>query len=240
MKTLKVNTIYPAFMGEVNVHGIGVPCTFVRLAGCNLRCYLKTKGILCDTPEALEMISGKDMSVSAILQEVRRLGRKVVCLTGGEPLMQDVKELLTELSANGFYVAVETNGSYSIASYRHIRHVSFIVDVKSWSSGESERMHEDNYKLLDKDDFLKFVIDNEKDFSEFKLWMGVHYDIGCNVAVGTFWGSEISYAKLSEELLNYSSPVPVYLNMQTHKMACLYDRHRNDESFYDLFIPKDI
>ena len=61
MKTIKVNTIYPAFAGEVNAHGIGVPCVFVRLAGCNLRCYFKTKGILCDTPEALEMKNGKDM-----------------------------------------------------------------------------------------------------------------------------------------------------------------------------------
>ena len=102
METLKVNTIYPAFMGECNVYGIGVPCTFVRLAGCNLRCYESTKGTLCDTPEALGYSCGSDMSPSQILHKVISLGRKVICLTGGEPLTRDVTKLLTLLSAEGF------------------------------------------------------------------------------------------------------------------------------------------
>lgn len=236
---LKVNTIYPAFMGEVNTHGIGVSCVFVRLAGCNLRCYFKTKGTLCDTPEALEMKGGKDMSVSEIVNEVRRFDKKVVCLTGGEPLMQDVKELLTELSNRGYFVVVETNGSKSIAPYRHIRNVSFVVDVKSVSSGESERMLESNYWYLDKDDFLKFVIDTEEDYMEFKRWAFSHY-VGCNIAVGTFWGSEISYSELMKKLNEVSWKIPIYLNMQTHKMACLYDLYKNCTSFKDIFIPRDL
>lgn len=236
---LKVNTIYPAFMGEVNTHGIGVSCVFVRLAGCNLRCYFKTKGTLCDTPEALEMKGGKDMSVSEIVNEVRRFDKKVVCLTGGEPLMQDVKELLTELSNRGYFVVVETNGSKSIAPYRHIRNVSFVVDVKSASSGESERMLESNYWYLDKDDFLKFVIDTEEDYMEFKRWAFSHY-VGCNIAVGTFWGSEISYSELMKKLNEVSWKIPIYLNMQTHKMTCLYDLYKNCTSFKDIFIPRDL
>lgn len=239
MKKLKVNTIYPAFMGEVNAHGIGVPCTFVRLAGCNLRCY-KTKGTLCDTPEALEMRSGKDMMVSEITYQVKCFGRKVVCLTGGEPLMQDVGELLTELSNNGYYVVVETNGSKSIAPYRHIRNVSFVVDVKSASSGESERMIEDNYSLLDKDDFLKFVVDTEDDYKEFSRWVSSHDYLCCNIAVGVFWGSEISYKQLMRNI-NYTGwTVPIYLNMQTHKMACLYDFNKDKSEFRDIFIPRDL
>lgn len=238
MRTLKVNTIYPAFMGEVNTHGIGVPCTFVRLAGCNLRCYFKTKGILCDTPEALEMKGGKDMSVSEIVYQVKFFGRKVVCLTGGEPLMQDVTELLTELSNNGHYVVVETNGSKSIAPYRHIRNVSFVVDVKSASSGESERMLEGNYKLLDKNDFLKFVVDTEEDIAEFKRWVFSHDYIGCNIAVGAFWGSEVSYTKLMASIK--TAWQPVYLNMQTHKMACLFDHYKDKNEFGEIFIPRDL
>lgn len=243
MKSLRVNTIYPAFMGEVNTHGIGVPCVFVRLAGCNLRCYLETKGTLCDTPEALEMKSGKDMSVSEIVDTVKRLGRKIVCLTGGEPLMQDVKELLTELSNNGYFVVVETNGSKSIAPYRHIRNVSFVVDVKSASSGESERMLEENYALLDEKDFLKFVVDTKEDVTEFERWMFVHDYINCNVAVGTFWGSEVTYGELIKELIrfyNVAWQVPVHLNMQAHKMACLYDDNKDKWEFRDLFIPRDL
>lgn len=240
MKTLKVNTIYPAFMGEVNMHGIGVPCTFLRLAGCNLRCYFRTKGTLCDTPEALEMKGGKDMSVPEIIYQVKHLGRKVVCLTGGEPLMQDVKELLTELSNNGHYVVVETNGSKSIAPYRHIRNVSFVVDVKSASSGESERMLEENYKLLDKNDFLKFVVDTEEDVMEFKRWVCSHDYIGCHIAIGTFWGSEVSYTKLMASVTKIAWKIPVHLNMQTHKMACLYDHYKDKNEFGEIFIPRDL
>lgn len=240
MKILKVNTIYPAFMGEVNTHGIGVPCTFVRLAGCNLRCYFKTKGTLCDTPEALEMKSGKDMSVSEIVNEVRCFGRKIVCLTGGEPLMQDVKELLTELSNNGYYVVVETNGSKSITPYRHIRNVSFVVDVKSESSGESERMFEENYDLLNERDFLKFVVDTKEDVVEFERWVFCHEYLNCNVAVGMFWGSEITYGELIKNLNRVAWQIPVYINMQTHKMACLYDHSKDKDEFGSIIIPKDL
>ena len=77
MKTLKVQTIYPAFMGEVNECGIGAPCVFIRLAGCNLRCYEKTRGCLCDTPEALAMTSGEQMSVGDIVQVANQYGIEV-------------------------------------------------------------------------------------------------------------------------------------------------------------------
>lgn len=222
------------------MHGIGVPCTFVRLAGCNLRCYYKTKHILCDTPEALEMKGGKETSVSEIVFQVKCFGRKVVCLTGGEPLVQDVKELLTELSNNGYFVVVETNGSKSIAPYRHIRNVSFVVDVKSTSSGEGEKMLGENYTLLDNRDFLKFVVDTKEDVMEFERWVLAHNYINCNVAVGTFWGSEITYGELIKTLNKVAWGVPVHLNMQTHKMACLYDLYKEYDSFKDLFVPKDL
>lgn len=240
MKTIRVNTIYSAFMGEVNTHGIGVPCTFVRLAGCNLRCYLKTKRTLCDTPEALEMRSGKIMSVPEIIREIRRFDKRVVCLTGGEPLMQDVGELLSELSKNGYFVVVETNGSKSIVPYRHIRNVSFVVDVKSASSGESERMIEENYCWLDNSDFIKFVIDTEEDYNEFKRWVSSHDYLYCNIAVGTFWGSKISYLELMKRVNEVSWRIPVFLNMQTHKMACLYDKNKDTDEFRNIFIPRDL
>ena len=240
MKTLSVNTIYPAFMGEVNTHGIGVPCTFVRLSGCNLRCYFKTKGVLCDTPEALSTSSGFYMTVPHIVERVKKFGNRVVCLTGGEPLNQDVTDLLTELSDLGFFIVIETNGSKSIAPYRHIRNVSFVVDVKSASSGESDKMLAENYPLLDENDFVKFVVDTKDDYAEFHSWVDSHCDIKGNIAVGTFWGSEITYQWLMNQVTKTSFGVPIYLNMQTHKMACLYDKYVGTSAFEDLFIPKDI
>lgn len=238
-KSLNVSTIYHAFMGECNVYGIGVPCTFVRLAGCNLRCYYKTKGYFCDTPEALSATNGVVMSVPDISAKVQSFKNEVVCLTGGEPLLQDVSELLTELSNKGFKVVVETNGSMSVAPYRHIRNVSFVVDVKSPTSGESGSMLKDNYNILDKDDFVKFVIDDEDDYKDFGVWLATYGKrIKCNIAVGLYWGSRIDYKRLMSDISSYG--IPIYLNMQTHKMMCLYDAYKNYASFSELFIPKDI
>ena len=236
--TLRVNTIYPAFMGEVNSYGIGAMATFVRLSGCNLRCYYKTKGTLCDTPEALSIKSGKDMTVGEIVNKVLKIKNSLLCLTGGEPLMQNVHQLLSELTNNGCHVVIETNGSVGLEPYRHFREVSFVVDVKTSSSGESERMIERNYELLNEKDYVKFVIDTEKDFEEFVNWRVSHNWITCNVAVGLFWGSKLSYAWLIKQLnsLRYHT----CLNMQTHKMACLYDKHKDDETFSELIIPREL
>lgn len=233
---MKVNTIYPAFMGEVNCYGIGVPCTFVRLAGCNLRCYFKTKGTLCDTPEALTVESGRDMLASEIVEQVRKLGNKVVCLTGGEPLLQNVHELLSLLSCEDFYVVVETNGSCPIKDYRCYRNVSFVVDCKSKSSGESAKMLEKNWPLLDENDYVKFVIDSWDDYIEAKLWMGSHLGFKGKIAFGLFWGSEITYQGLMSHIIK--DRLPVVLNMQTHKMACLYDKYKDFTQ--EISIPKNL
>lgn len=240
MKVLCVNTIYPSFMGEVNVHGIGTPCTFIRLSGCNLRCYKRTKGILCDTPEALEVGNGKKMTIGEIVGQVKSLGRKVVCLTGGEPLLQhDVSELLSELTTMGVHVVVETNGSISVYPYRHIRNVSFVVDVKPTSSGEQNKMLTDNYRLLDEKDFLKFVIDTKGDLDEFMQWVPA-YDVRCNIAVGTFWGSEVSYSEIISRLNDAPWKIPIHLNAQTHKMMCLYDSCRDSEVLKGVCVPKEL
>lgn len=238
MGALYLNTIYPAFMGEVNIHGIGALCTFVRLAGCNLRCYYKTKGTLCDTPEALTFLGGKEVSVDHIVDEVKRHRNEVVCLTGGEPLVQDVTELLSKLSSCGHFVVVETNGSKSIRPYRQFRNVSFVVDVKSKSSGEHLKMLETNYSLLGENDFVKFVIDTEEDYEEFQFWVTSHPYLKCKVAVGLFWGSKVSYEWLISKLSTLICRHQIYLNMQAHKMSCLYDHHK--ESLDKIFIPKEL
>ena len=236
-RKLMVNTIYPAFMGEVNLLGIGAPCTFVRLSGCNLRCYKNTMGTLCDTPEALELKCGKPMSVDKIIMQLDKYAeRPIICLTGGEPLMQDVAELLEELSSKGYVVIVETNGSISIAPYKHIKNVYFVVDCKSESSGEHLRMFETNYKVMGKGDYLKFVINDELDYYGMRKWIIEHPDFRGNVAVGLFWGSELSYKELMNSLRE--DRLNVYVNMQTHKMACLYDEHSGELS--KLIIPKDL
>ena len=237
MKELKVNTIYPAFMGEVNRFGIGTLCTFVRLQGCNLRCYKETKGSLCDTPEALCYGEGKLMDVSQIMQKVNSLSYPLVCLTGGEPLMQDVGELLNVLSA-GYDVVVETNGSRSIKPYRHIRNVSFIVDCKSPSSGEQERMLEENYSIMNSGDYLKFVLDDERDYWSMREWIISHPYFKGNISVGLFWGSKLNYQDLLKTIID--DRLNVTLNMQSHKMMCMYDLLKDTSEFGEIFIPREL
>lgn len=239
MGNLVVNTIYPAFMGEVNKFGIGVPCTFVRLQGCNIRCYKKTLGVMCDTPEALEGKGGKIMSPSEIADEVFRLNNKVVCLTGGEPLLQDVTELICKLTDKGFFIVIETNGTRPISPYRCYRNVSFVIDYKSASTGvPSNEMVRENITQMTEDDYLKFVLYDEIDYTEFRDW---HYSCSdfCkgNIAVGLFWGSTIGYEELMRNLV--TDRIKVHLNMQVHKMAIMYDNYARD-SAQDMIIPKDL
>lgn len=232
-----VNSIYPAFMGEVNKFGIGAPCTFLRLAGCNLRCYKATKGILCDTPEALEL-SGTVMSTTSIFTKLEELNCKLVCLTGGEPLFQFVPPLVKKLSESGYHIVVETNGSMGIAVLRDIKNVSFVVDYKSKSTGHSSAMLERNYPLMNEDDFIKFVLDDEEDYWEFRKWVFAHPTFKGKIAVGLFWGSKLTYAELLQLLRE--DYINVYVNMQTHKMSCLYDAQKGTEGFNKLFIPRDL
>lgn len=236
---LRVNTIYPAFMGEVNAFGIGVPCTFIRLAGCNLRCY-SNKGFTCDTPEALEVTHGKEMPIVTIFDHVCFYGHEVICLTGGEPLMQDCSELLEELTASGYKVVVETNGSFPIHQYRHIRNVHFVVDYKSPSTGETKKMVDSNWAIMDEDDYLKFVIDTNEDFDSMIQWVKDHEaSYNGKVAAGCFWGSNMGYQELASRILRSGLNTQIYLNMQTHKMMCLYDKFKNS-AVKDIMIPKNL
>ena len=237
---IKINTIYPAFMGEVNTFGIGAPCTFVRLAGCNIRCYAKTLGSFCDTPEALGFDCGRDLLEEDIVRQCKDYGNNIVCLTGGEPLCQDVRPLLKLLVDYGFNVVVETNGTRNIKPFQ-MPGVTFVVDYKSTSTNYKHRMLKDNFFRLKHGDFLKFVIYDEKDYEDFVEWYKDYRDHlvqGFTLAVGVFWGSKITYAWLLRKI--QADGIPAHLNMQTHKMMCLYDKYKDDEDFSKLFIPKEL
>ena len=223
MERLNVATIYPAFMGEVNCHGIGAPCTFLRLAGCNLRCYASTLGHPCDTPEALEGTCGNKMTVAEVIMQLGILGNNLVCITGGEPLRQDLTELLDELRTHDYKVVIETNGSCSISPYLgKYPGLSFVVDVKAPSTGESNKMLEGNYPVMEKDDFIKFVVKTWEDYNAARDWWNKHKNIyHGQVALGLYWGSDVSYQEVMSAIIREG--LPFYLNCQQHKMCYLYD-----------------
>ena len=150
---IKINEIYLSVQGEST--RTGLPCIFIRLTGCNLRCSW------CDTAYAFH--EGKNMSIDEILQKVANFKIPLVEITGGEPLMQDnVYTLMRRLIEKGYKVMLETGGSISLE--RVPKDVIKIMDLKCPGSGEQEKNNLDNLKLLLPHDEVKFVILDKKDY----------------------------------------------------------------------------
>ena len=162
--TLVVNEIYLSLQGE-STHA-GLPCVFVRLTGCNLRCSY------CDT--AYAFTSGGRMDVEAVHGRVVELADgystvagavrlPLVEFTGGEPLLQaGVRPLMARLCDEGFVVLVETSGAHDISTLDP--RVRRIMDLKCPASGESGRNRWENLDDLRPTDEVKFVISTREDY----------------------------------------------------------------------------
>jgi 7-carboxy-7-deazaguanine synthase len=154
MSDMRVFEIFHSIQGESSQAGL--PCVFVRLTGCNLRC------AFCDTQYAYE--GGVKMSLGAILDTVRSMNCELVEITGGEPLLQAATpELALRLLDSGFRVLVETNGSFDISLLDS--RCSRIMDIKCPSSGEMGSFDPENIRRLTPRDEVKFVLANEEDYS---------------------------------------------------------------------------
>ncbi len=157
-----ITEIFRSIQGEGT--RAGLPCIFVRLTGCNLRC------TWCDTAYAFH--GGKKMSVDEVLTRVEELaGRQaderavvpLVELTGGEPLLQEeIYPLAERLLAAGYTVLIETSGERSIT--RLPKDVVKIVDVKCPDSGEADTFLGSNLEALGEKDEVKFVISTRRDY----------------------------------------------------------------------------
>ena len=157
---MKVNEIFKSIDGE----GLrtGELTTFIRLAGCNLRCSY------CDTCYALKNSNGTEMSVDEIVKRAKKYDYRNITLTGGEPLIhKDVESLISKLCENGFYVNIETNGSVPIDKYILNKNILITMDYKLPSSGVEKNMNLNNLEKLRKNDVLKFVI-GKGDFDKVK------------------------------------------------------------------------
>ena len=152
--TLHVAEIFRSIQGEST--WAGLPCVFVRLAGCPLRCRW------CDTVWARE--GGVLMSIDEIIMQVTALGGDLVEITGGEPLWQEAAPALAKALIDiGLTVLCETSGAFRID--RLPAGTIRIMDVKCPGSGESDRMDWLNLERLDKQDEVKFVIADRADFT---------------------------------------------------------------------------
>ncbi|HTT32663.1 MAG TPA: radical SAM protein [Methylomirabilota bacterium] len=160
-----ITEIFKSIQGEGT--RAGLPCVFVRLTGCNLRC------TWCDT--AYAFYSGKKMSVEEVLARVDELaGRRdnsqgseasvpLVELTGGEPLLQEeIYPLADGLLARGYTVMIETSGERFIGKLP--KSVIKIVDVKCPDSGEPNTFEMQNLEALAENDEVKFVLATRRDY----------------------------------------------------------------------------
>ena len=169
-ETLVVNEVYLSLQGESTFAGL--PCVFVRLTACNLRCSY------CDT--AYAFTEGKKRELSEVRADVLRLAKQypdfrlpLVELTGGEPLLQpNALVLMRQLCDNGFTVLVETSGALDISKVDP--RVRRIMDLKCPASGEVERNRFENISHLKATDEIKFVIGTVEDYEWAKQQIATH------------------------------------------------------------------
>jgi 7-carboxy-7-deazaguanine synthase len=153
---MQIMEIFKSLQGESSYAGL--PCVFVRLTGCNLRC------VWCDSEYTFK--GGSRMSVDEVMREVERLSPKggLVEITGGEPLLQEREAvpLMERLIGTGYKVLLETSGERSLD--RVPSQVVKIVDVKCPDSGERDTFRMENLQFLGPSDELKFVIASREDY----------------------------------------------------------------------------
>ena len=214
-----ITEIFKSIQGE-GTHA-GLPCIFVRLTGCNLRC------TWCDTAYAFH--GGKKMSVEEVFGRVEALrgdavGVRLVELTGGEPLLQqEVYPLADRLLAAGYAVLIETSGERFIGQLP--KAVIKIVDVKCPDSGEPDTFDMRNLEELTSEDEVKFVISSRRDYEFARDFIVEHRLAGCVKEVlfspvhedpnGQWKGLEPR--QLVEWMLE--DGVPARLGLQLHKIV---------------------
>ena len=209
---MQVTEIFRSIQGESTYAGL--PCVFVRLTGCNLRC------VWCDTAYAFH--GGQAKSVADVLSSVRALserdGRRLlnlVELTGGEPLLQkDIYPLIDRLLEQRFRVLVETSGERDVSTLPDP--VVRILDVKCPASGEGGTFRMENLDHLRPHDQLKFVLADRGDYDWARRFLAEH---PVQERVEAILFSPV-FGQLEPRLLAawiLEEGLPVRLGMQLHK-----------------------
>lgn len=208
---LRVTEIFHSIQGEST--WAGLPCTFVRLTGCPLRC------VWCDTEYAF--YGGERLSLDEIVRKVEEIGTPLVELTGGEPLIhRNAFRLARILLDRGFTVLVETSGAVDVGPLDPRAHK--IMDLKCPGSGEAERNLWSNLDHLTARDEVKFVI---KDRVDYEWARAVLFEQGLadRVQAGTLravlfspvWDT-MDFQQLARWIL--ADRLPVRFQIQLHKV----------------------
>jgi 7-carboxy-7-deazaguanine synthase len=204
--SLKISEIYLSLQGESTYAGL--PCVFVRLSGCSLRC------VWCDTAYANE--GCEEMSRDQILEKVGSYGARLVEVTGGEPLEQDgVYGLMEGLLAKEYRVLLETNGAMDLG--RVPKRVVKIMDIKCPGSGmESRNLWTNLEKLVEGQDEIKFVIQDKIDYEYAKEVLRKYNLAGRFTLLFSPVTDSLKAADLAQWIVK--DLLPVRLQLQMHKV----------------------
>ncbi|HXT73617.1 MAG TPA: radical SAM protein [Candidatus Angelobacter sp.] len=218
-----ITEIFKSIQGESSYAGL--PCIFVRLTGCNLRCKW------CDTAYAFH--GGTKYSLDEILRRVGEFSGdrengdrnvRLIEITGGEPLLQpETPELAQRLVDAGYTVLIETSGERDLSGLP--REVVKIMDVKCPDSGESGKFNLANLEALEKKDEIKFVIASRRDYDFAREFMAEHrlrervHEILFSPVFADPAGSwpAMDARELAEWIL--AENLPVRLGLQLHKFV---------------------
>ena len=203
-KKLLVKEFYKSIQGESSYSGL--PCGFIRLSGCPLRCKW------CDTVYGFK--GGDLLSIDEIIEEVRSMDVPLVELTGGEPLAQENSfELLNRLCNENFKVLLETSGSINIEKVHRKTHI--IMDLKCPDSQMSEHNLFSNLDFLKPTDEIKFVVASKSDLDWTRM---IIHEYGLEkrfpLLISPAWGL-VKPNELVEWMLEYK--INARLNLQIHK-----------------------
>lgn len=203
--SLLIHEIYRSLQGESTFAGL--PCVFVRLTACNLRC------VYCDTAHAFH--EGEPMTVDAVVDRVLAMGDPLVELTGGEPLLQPgAVPLMARLADAGRTVLLETSGSIDTAAVDP--RVRIILDLKTPGSGEVAANHWPNLPRLKATDEVKFVVADRYDFQWACACIAEHrLAERCPILMGPVFG-KVTPAELAGWILD--SGLPIRFQLQLHKV----------------------
>lgn len=201
---MKINEIFYSIQGEGIL--IGMPTTFIRTTGCNLRCKW------CDTKYAYH--SGEEMDIEEIIEIVQKYPTKYICITGGEPLLQiETIKLIESLLNFSYEVLLETNGSMSVKQLPESTKLIISMDVKTPSSCMQDRIDISNIESLKSKDQIKFVIFDMMDYNFAKNFLNSDL-VCCNIIFQPVGGTKTN--KLLAKVL--SDGLNVRVLPQLHKL----------------------
>lgn len=195
MVIYRISEIFYSIQGEGLLQGI--PFVFIRFSGCNLRC------IWCDTKYAWE--KGDELKMDEILKKIEKYGCKRVCLTGGEPYLHNISEIVKEIKKRGYFVSIETNGTI----WKNIKFDWITVSPKK----EGKIFHKNGYDLRFRkiaNEFKYVIIDRETfDFIDRKIKKPIVLQPVNN---------DIKIAKKIVEFIKKNPEKNWYIRFQMHKI----------------------